>query len=245
MQIKPATMDNLLASSRRLLTHDHQEDVSLGRKTLACHTCPRADHGLGSAEEVFVDKETLATLAEVGDSVRRRAVFMAVFSREMQRRTGSMPIIVGGEALEIYTQGGYSTGDVDIKAPKEEASRVLGEMGFARKGRLFVNAELGLYVDWLGESLEEGPEAEARTNLVEVAEGLSVRVVSFEDLLIDRLLASSSWGDKDSRLWAESLIQVARKGGFALDMEYLRKRAQAEGIERELENLLVGGEDMP
>lgn len=189
-------------------------------------------------------EDLLAPLTGIADPVQRRAVFMAVFSREMQRRTGRMPIIVGGEALEIYTQGGYSTGDMDIKAPKEEAERLLREMGFARKGRLFVNAGLGLYVDWLGESLEEGPEAEARTNLVELGGGLSVRVVSFEDLLIDRLLAAASWGDKDSRLWAESLYKVARKGGFALDYEYLRRRAEAEGVEGELESLLSAAEDV-
>ncbi|EMG36113.1 hypothetical protein PCS_03129 [Desulfocurvibacter africanus PCS] len=188
-------------------------------------------------------EDVISPLVDIADPVQRRAMFMAIFSREMQRRTGRMPIIVGGEALEIYTQGGYSTGDMDIKAPKEEAERLLGEMGFVRKGRLFVNAGLGLYVDWLGESLEEGPEAEARTNLVDIGEGLSVRVVSFEDLLIDRLLAAASWGDTDSRLWAESLYMVARRSGVALDLEYLRKRAIAEGIEKEFQGLLTSREE--
>lgn len=72
---------------------------------------------------------------------------------------GNPPIVVGGEALEIYTQGSYTTGDIDIKAPKELISRVLQNFNFKNVGRHWINEELDIYIDWLGDSLDEGKKA--------------------------------------------------------------------------------------
>jgi|Deesub1362B_J571_1020462.scaffolds.fasta_scaffold00223_22 hypothetical protein len=108
---------------------------------------------------------------------RRRVLFVALLTREIKNRGERYPIVVGGEAFEIYTQGSYTTGDIDLKIPKkvfEDSDR----MGFHTKRR----ARSGLTVDWLGESLDEGSEAEKRVNTVLVKDDLEIKVLSIEDL---------------------------------------------------------------
>jgi len=190
--------------------------------------------------------EQLQEIRSLQDSVRRRAAFMGILSEEIRARGGAPPIIVAEEAVEIYTQGGYSTGDIDIKSPKDLTREILIEWGFERKGRTWSNEELDLYVDWLGEGLEEGPDAEARTVCVRLDQGREIRLLSIEDLIIDRMNAAKWWKDTDSAMWARVLIEVKKNLGEALDTEYLLKRARTEKIEKEVREILSDeGMDSP
>ena len=150
---------------------------------------------------------------------------------------GNPPIVVGDEALEIYTQGSYTTGDIDIKAPKDLISRVLQNFNFKNVGRLWINEELDIYIDWLGDSLDEGKEAEDRLVEIELSEGLTLRVISIEDLIIDRLNAYKWWSDQDSRMWAEILLEIADSIDHSLDWGYLKKRSTEENLEEIFEGL--------
>ncbi|GAB4423948.1 MAG: hypothetical protein OHK0032_18750 [Thermodesulfovibrionales bacterium] len=145
--------------------------------------------------------------------------------------------MVGGLALEIYTQGSYTTGDIDLKAPKALLEEILTEWGFTKKGRVWFNEDMDIYIDWLGSNLDEGREAEERINTIIVGDGLDIRVISIEDLIIDRLNAVKWWADQDSLMWARVLIEIKRTIGEPLDINYLRKRAVQEGIEAILEKL--------
>lgn len=150
-----------------------------------------------------------------------------------------MPIVVGGEAVEIYSQGSYTTGDIDIKAPYDIMAGVLDSFGFERLGgkRTWLNREIGIGIDWLGSSLDEGEEAERRTNTI-VVDGLPVRVISAEDLVVDRLSASRFWGDEDSALWAEALM-VITKESIGFDVDYAAKQATRAGVREVFDKLLI------
>lgn len=177
-------------------------------------------------------------LKKIDDLVKRRALFIALFSKEITKRGGSFPIVVGGEAVEIYTQGGYTTGDIDIKSPKELSEQILSEWNFIKRGRVWFNKELDIYLDWLGESLDEGKEAEERVNTIIIDKGLEIKVISIEDLIIDRLNAVKWWSDTDSLMWSKVLIEVKKRLNEKIDTAYLKRRAKAEGIEDLLEGLL-------
>ncbi|RME63361.1 MAG: hypothetical protein D6778_09735 [Nitrospirae bacterium] len=177
-------------------------------------------------------------LKETEDPVKRRALFVALLSGECEKTCGEMPIVVGGEALEIYTQGGYTTGDIDLKGPKDCMEGILKEWGFSKKGRLWFNPDLDIYIDWLGAELDEGPEAAKRTNTVVLDKDLTIRIISVEDLIIDRLNAAKWWKDTDSLMWAEVLVRVKEATGQEIDVEYLRKRATQEGLEELLQKVL-------
>ncbi len=180
---------------------------------------------------------TIENILSIQDPVKKRAYFISLISSEIKKLGGNPPIVVGDEALEIYTQGSHTTGDIDIKAPKELISRVLQNFNFKNVGRLWINEELDIYIDWLGDSLDEGKEAEDRLVEIELSEGLTLRVISIEDLIIDRLNAYKCWSDQDSRMWAEILLEIADSIDHSLDWEYLKKRSTEENLEEIFEGL--------
>jgi len=179
----------------------------------------------------------LDDLPNIKDPVKKRAVFIALLSEEIIKRGGEGPIVVGGEALEIYTQGAYTTGDIDLKTPLKITEDVLSEWNFIKRGRTWFNESLDLYVDLLGETLDEGKDAEKRTERVEIEEGAVIRVLSIEDLIIDRLNAFKWWDDKDSKMWVKVMIGIYSKIGKDIDKDYLEGRALSEGLQDVLKEI--------
>lgn len=184
-------------------------------------------------------------LLQLADPARKRAFFVAMLSEEMIAKGVAAPIVVGGEAVEFYTQGAYTTGDIDLKADFNAMKEMLLLWGFKGSGankRIWVSKDLDMYIDWLGANLDEGIEAEARTNSIALGRGLKVRVLSFEDLIIDRLAAAKFWNDTDSEMWASAVLDVANKVK-GLDRDYIRRRAQAADVMNELNRLLGAFDD--
>lgn len=181
--------------------------------------------------------ERLKVLLGIEDPIKKRALFVGILTDEIKKRGGKEPILVGGIALEIYTQGSYTTGDIDIKAPKDVLDGILKEWGFTKTGRIWFNEELDIYIDWLGSNLNEGTEAEERVNTILIGNGFEIKVISFEDLIIDRLNAVKWWNDQDSLMWARVLIKVKSAAGEDIDIGYLKKRAEMENINDTLELL--------
>lgn len=165
--------------------------------------------------------EDIGFLSSVEDPVKRRALFSAMLSKEVSKRSKAPLVVVGGEAVEIYTQGSYSTGDIDIVSPLEPTEAALLEWGFEKTGRVWLNRELDMYVDWQGGSLDGGKEPET----VRLTDELAVRVIAVEDLVLDRLNAAKWWGDTDSLMWAKVLVNIKRALG-GLDEGYLRGKAK-------------------
>lgn len=67
-------------------------------------------------------------LLQIGDPVRKRAFFVAMLSEEMIAKGVMAPIVVGGEAVEFYTQGAYTTAVFDV------ANKIKGiDMDYIRK----------------------------------------------------------------------------------------------------------------
>jgi hypothetical protein len=148
---------------------------------------------------------------------------------------GIEPILVGGCALEVYTEGGYGTADVDLALPSTPAvDAPFADLGFQKRGRFWVRPEVALYFEAPAPAGLPG-ETAPRTEL-EVA-GLRVVVLGVEDVLIDRLRA---WvhreSDEDGR-WASKLVTLYAK---ELNWDYLRSRAADAGERAALESLRGG-----
>lgn len=99
------------------------------------------------------------------------------------------PVLVGGAAVELFTNGAYITGDIDlVGSVTPRAARALEGAGFERHGRHWIHEPAQLFVEFPGTALD--PEEKAPWLEFE---GQRVRIISVEDLLVDRLGAWEYW----------------------------------------------------
>ncbi len=180
-----------------------------------------------------------ARLSGITDQTDRMIAFLDELGRFLHDEGHSIPIVVGGAAVEIYTHGIYMSHDIDIKSDMKATLRILADMGFVNQGRsLMYSEEFDLLVDWQGAALEEGREAEERTLLVTSADGTPMlRLLNIADLVIDRLEAYKFGNDKDSRNWAKVLLSIAERNDLPLDEDLLRERAKLTDVMNVLEEI--------
>ncbi len=140
------------------------------------------------------------------------------------------PVLVGGGAVEIYTGGAYVTGDLDFAGSLTPlALRSLQAEGFVRHGRHLVHETAQLYLEFPSRAL--APEEESRLRRVGKH---YVLIVSFEDLLVDRL---SAWVFWHSAVDGVNAFLLWRKRPRNLDLERLMTRAKACGVKNALASL--------
>ncbi len=169
----------------------------------------------------------LYAAAQSEDRAERTLRLAATLSAALTA-AGSQPVLVGGGAVEIYTRSAYTTRDLDfVAAVTDELGNTMLELGFEREGRHWVHEELGIVVEFPGTAI--GP---ARTVSVDV-DGSELRIISVEDLIVDRLASWKYWGwDPDG---AAAVILIAIHTD--LDATRLRERAAEEDVADVLELL--------
>ncbi|MGV8124653.1 MAG: DUF6036 family nucleotidyltransferase [Candidatus Xenobiia bacterium LiM19] len=164
----------------------------------------------------------LLILKTIHDPLKRSLYFLALLT-EALGGSKEAPVVVGGLALEFYSTGGYSTGDIDLIYPDSElCGKTLAEWGFNKEGRHWINEELELFVEIPGSFLPEGERK--RTVTIEI-EGMTVCMIGVEDLIIDRLNAFVHWKSTDDGYWARELIMIHIA---KLDLDYLKNRCRDE-----------------
>jgi hypothetical protein len=140
-------------------------------------------------------------ILEETESVERTAA-LAAWLQGLYRGE-EPPVLVGGAAVELYTAGAYTTGDLDfvgqVPSPVAEA---LHEAGFRRSGRHWVHEAAEVFFEFPGRQLDEAEE----WVLLRVADQ-EVRVVSPEALVVDRLAAWQFWRSEQD---AVNALLVAR-----------------------------------
>lgn len=153
-------------------------------------------------------------------SAERAVQITAVIRRALQA-LGQDPILVGGAAVEFYTQGGYSTADIDLVAPGGPAvAQTLSELGFKRMGKDFVDSKRKIYLEF--------PSAQLKPEEQSVALQVHqewIRIISPEDLIVDRLCAFKFWGSAIDGINALMLLE-----GESLDRSRLEARAAQEEV---------------
>lgn len=165
-------------------------------------------------------KKEMAEAARVRDRAERGARLASIIT-EALRTTGRDPILVGGSAVEFYTQGAYTTSDIDMIADGgKDLVTIMKSLGFEKIGKDYVDRKNGVYVEFPGVSLK----ASEKTRNVQVG-SRTFRIISMEDLIVDRLNAFKFWRSLVDGANALMLLELGDS-----DESRLKKRAAEEEV---------------
>ena len=172
-------------------------------------------------------KERLQRASIIENPLKRRLWILAVLT-EALKSIGERPILIGGEALEYYTLGGYTTGDIDIALPSsKEVDSIFSELGFHKEGRYWVRDDMDALIEAPTSDLEG---EDAPLTEVEI-EDMRCYIIGIEDLIIDRLNGYVHWHWEDDRRWVKRLLSLHDQ---EIDKDYLFRKAREEKTEEAL-----------
>ncbi|MDI6715981.1 MAG: helix-turn-helix domain-containing protein [Actinomycetota bacterium] len=187
--------------------------------------------GESKAKEKEKLPEVLQRIKKIDDPLTKRLLFVGLLTRELKSED-IRPIIVGGNAVEFYTAGGYATYDIDVVAPSEPLDKILRNWGFEKVGRHWINEELDIIIEAPAFALDKKEQHE---KLYEVEiDNLKVYILGIEDLIIDRLNAYVHWKSSDDGIWAKELAVLHSR---EIDWDYLEKRAKEEHVKAALDEI--------
>jgi hypothetical protein len=135
-----------------------------------------------------------------------------------------IPVLVGGGAVELYTRGAYTTGDLDFAGYVSTSAReALLRAGFLKLGKNWVHEGAKIFLEFPSNSLGEDERKAVLT-----FGRFRIQIVGPEDLLVDRLAAWKFW---ESPLDGVNSFLLYRAQGDNLDEDHLGKRVRAEDVQ--------------
>lgn len=157
-----------------------------------------------------------------------KALLLAALVSEEFRAAGFEPVVVGGSAIEFYTDGAYMSGDTDIcwkggKVPTPvEKAAVLAKFPGA-KGSIRSWQIGGLFVDLLGEVTTYASRA---YTAVDTPFG-EVVLQPAEDLIVERVFSARCWTgfNASDDACAKKLIASALLGKICVDWDEVGRLA--------------------
>lgn len=161
------------------------------------------------------------------DLFRRRIFFLAFFTDKL-RENGVDAILVGGEAIDLYTAGTFATSDIDLLVNnKAVTAKLLNKFGFGKKGNgLWYNRELGIVIQVIPESYSGNPTKLRKFKVREY----ELKVAAPEDLIANRLYSAKFWKSNPQRD-LEQAIALLIIFSDSIDNIYLERIAKRDKIE--------------
>ena len=158
------------------------------------------------------------------DPTERKVRFMALLNSSLPKG-GHRPVLTGGSAIEVYLDGTLRTGDMDIVFRRTVLEEALKAWRFGRGFglRSWVNEELGLAVDMVGEELSGSYDL---VTTITTDFGPAV-IIGIEDLILKRLSSAKFWKVPSDMEQAYLLMKAHVKD---LDWDYIGAEARKENI---------------
>lgn len=177
--------------------------------------------------ERFRTSQEFKELKNEDNLFKRRMLFLAFLTQKL-RENGVKAILVGGQAIDIYTGGTFATSDIDLVVDNKAATeRLLNKFGFGRGGNtLWMNRDLNLVIQVIPESYS-GDKSKLRKFKVR---DLELNVAAPEDLIQNRLYAAKFW-KSNPQLDLEQSIALLKLFSASLDNRYLDALAKKNDIE--------------
>ncbi|MDA0991634.1 MAG: hypothetical protein O3A51_12900 [Verrucomicrobia bacterium] len=163
---------------------------------------------------------------EATDDLLEKALKLAGLVTRVFADAGTNLVVVGGSAVEFYTEGAYMSGDIDFcrresdRIPLRAAQDIMAALGATGGPRSWQVA--GLYVDMLG-YLEN--ESTAPFRQIETPFG-PVSVLPAETAIVERvLLAFFPQPSADARDVARKLLAACLSGETPVDWDEVERLA--------------------
>ena len=166
----------------------------------------------------------LAVIRQETD-LNAKALLMAGLVSDLFRERGFEPVVVGGSAIEFYTDGAYMSGDTDIcwtgwpQPDEEQRQEIMRQIpGIKCHGGVKSWGIEGLWIDLLGEI-----DYRSDTDLVVLETKLGeVALIPVEDALVGRVYAArkycSGYDEKDDDC-AKKLMTSVLLGHIPIEWE--------------------------
>ncbi len=166
------------------------------------------------------------------DDLYKKIAIVALITESL-KKLEVKAVIVGGQAVEFYTSGGYTTMDIDIICEEsiKNIDSVLSHLGFKREGKYWTLKDNNIAIEVPSGSLAGSWN---KVNEVQI-EGMKAYIIGIEDIIIDRLNRYKYWNVKKDKEWIMSMIYVNFE---EIDKDYILKKAEKEGTKKELINFM-------
>ena len=161
---------------------------------------------------------SLASILVMSDGVAKTAALVAWVQGLFV--SGREPVLVGGAAVELYTGGAFTTGDLDLVGTvTADAAKALSEAGFRKHGRHWIYEDGQVFLEFPSSRLHEGERS-----IRQVVESYEVLMLAPEDLIAERLAAWQHWR---SSIDGVNAWLVHNAMGATLDQRRLSRQAAA------------------
>jgi hypothetical protein len=166
-------------------------------------------------------------LREERDSFKRKMLFLGLLTKTL-KQNGVGAILVGGQAIDLYTAGTFSTTDIDLVVDNRAiAEKLLNRFGFGKEANgLWLSKDLIVVVQVISQSYSGDSEKLRRFKVKDY----ELIVAAPEDLIQNRLYSAKFWKSNTQRDMEES-IALLKIFADSIDNPYLDKLAKENDIE--------------
>ncbi|MCP5464956.1 MAG: hypothetical protein H7A33_08035 [Deltaproteobacteria bacterium] len=181
-----------------------------------------------------INWKKIATLPKTEQQIHFAAILSAAFKKKNITLT-----VVGGSAVQFYTDANYTTKDLDAVLygdDKASVEEVMNALGFKRSQsyRHFEHPKLNFVVEFPPDPVAVGSKIITKINLIKM-NSLEVRVIRIEDILMDRIIGAIEW---KSEKYHEQAKLLWKKNKDLIDLKYLKNFAKEEGYTKELNQII-------
>ena len=159
------------------------------------------------------------------DRFTRKLTFAAFLANRLENN-GIDCVLVGGSAVEVYTNGDFPTADMDFDvSDMGKAIQLLKNLGFKKTDSLWYNSDLDIVVDLSSKGYSGDP---AKLRIIKVR-NYSLKVAGVEDLVVNRLYSAKFWKSNPQRDLEEATALVRIFSG-KVDSDYLKLLAKKNDV---------------
>lgn len=146
----------------------------------------------------------------------------AIITKRLEVK-GIYPIIVGGLAVEIYTQSEYSTRNINFVVKEmEEVEKTLIELEFLKTEEQFYRRDIEMTVQIPDVELTG---SEKKVQILQIEYDTYIYVIAVEDIILDRLTSAVYNHSEQAAKWGKRMLS---KNTMRIDPAYLFDHVQDE-----------------